>query len=146
MTATDIDHLEALVSYIAFCCLEKRNWKEVSKAEWQDISEYLNRQLVKLSAGNNRASKIAVTIGENYIYEHLVIRKLNLREKGANLESISNPHSRLNAICRALGFEGYIEFIQSVNEKYPFNALRINIPNINEKVNEVLLANLEGHW
>lgn len=142
MTREELANLERLANYMAYSFMKKSNWQDISKLEWQDITEQLCRRPQK-----KKKQESPLSIGDNYIYEHLVIRKLNAAKNGQLLSTIAVPnYTKLNGIAIALGYEGYIDFINNAHETHPFNELRINIPNKKEKVNTALLDNLIGHW
>lgn len=142
MTREELANLERLVNYMAYSFMKKSRWQDISKLEWQDITGLLLK-----AKDRKRKTAKPFTIGANYIYEHLIIRKLYAVQNGQPVATAATPnHTKLNGIAVALGYEGYIDFINNAHETHPFNELRINIPNKKEKVNTALLDNLVGHW
>jgi hypothetical protein len=144
MNKEDLAHLEKLMNFLAGNFLKKRNWKDVSKAEWTYIVEELNGLLLERSR-RQRIKKESDLFGANYLYEHLVINKLKAYENKRDLSVLSKPSlSKLSRIVQVLGYDNYIDFINSHNEVFSFNDLKIDIPKAT--VNHKLLEELVGLW
>jgi hypothetical protein len=144
MNKEDLAHLEKLMNFLAGNFLKKRSWKDVSKAEWTYIVEELNGLLLEHSR-RQRIKKESDLFGANYLYEHLVINKLKAYENKRDLSVLSKPSlSKLSRIVQVLGYDNYIDFINSHNEVFSFNDLKIDIPKAT--VNYKLLDELVGLW
>lgn len=144
MNKEDLAHLEKLMNFLAGNFLKKRTWKDVSKAEWTYIVEELNGLLLEHNR-KQRIKKKSDLFGANYLYEHLVINKLKAYENKSDLSVLSKPSlSKLSRIVQVLGYDNYIDFINSHNEVFSFNDLKIDIPKAT--VNHKLLDELVGLW
>lgn len=144
MNKEDLLHLEKLMNFLAGNFLKKKSWKDVSKAEWSYIVDELNALLQE----GNRKQKIkkdSDLFGANYLYEHLIINKLKAYEKKKDLTGSSKPSlSKLSRIVQLLGYDNYIDFINSHHSDFSFNDLKIDIPKAT--VNHKLLDELVGLW
>ncbi|MBO9730652.1 MAG: hypothetical protein J7623_18560 [Chitinophaga sp.] len=144
MSKEELLNLERLMNYMAHQYLKKLSWEDVSKTEWSFIVTEFNTAIEK----QQRQKKISSPppfFGDNYFYEHLVIRKLKAAKNNTALASISSPNfSKLNIIAVVLGFDSYIDFINNATELFPFHELKINIPLA--ATNEALLDHLVGYW
>lgn len=144
MNREDLLHLEKLMNFLASNFLKKKSWKDVSKSEWTYIVDELNGLLQE----RNRKQKInkeSDLFGANYLYEHLVINKLKAYEKKMDLRGSSKPNlSKLSRIVQVLGYDNYIDFINSHHSAFSFNDLKIDIPKAT--VNHKLLDELVGLW
>ncbi|RPE08979.1 hypothetical protein EGT74_18370 [Chitinophaga lutea] len=144
MSREELQNLERLMNYIAHHFLKKRDWEDVSKTEWAHISGEFNLLLRK----QQKAKKVnidPVLLGENYFYEHLVIKKLKPWKSRKAVASISSPNfTKLNIIAGALGYNNYIDFIRNATDSFSFHELKINIPLAT--VNTRLLDHLVGRW
>lgn len=144
MSREELQNLERLMNYIAHHFLKKRKWEDVSKIEWTHISGEFNGLLKK----QQKARKVSiepVVLGDNYFYEHLVIKKLKPWKSRKSIAAISSPNfTKLNIIVGALGYNNYIDFINNSTESFSFHELKINIPLAT--VNTALLENLVGYW
>ncbi|NSL86766.1 hypothetical protein [Chitinophaga solisilvae] len=144
MSREELQHLERLMNYITWHFLRKKEWKDVSKSEWANISAEFNTLLEKQQR-HKRIKTAAAFFGENYFYEHLVIRKLKPWKSRKPLNGISSPNfARLNTIVSLLGYTNYIDFINNATDSFSFQELKINIPLA--PVNTALLDNLVGCW
>jgi hypothetical protein len=140
MSAEELEHLERLVNYITLHFLNKRSWEDVSKAEWTYISEEFNTLLQKSKAGRG-----IDVLGQQYFYEHLVIKRLKPWKMQKAVAAISSPNfAKMNAIAGALGYSSYIDFIRNTSEAFSFHELKINIPLM--PLNTALLDHLVGYW
>ncbi|HVG41106.1 MAG TPA: hypothetical protein VM888_05790 [Chitinophagaceae bacterium] len=144
MTINDLINLEKFINYLSKEILQKSSWQDVGKAEWMYVAQTINEALEKqFKKKGKNASK--VLIGENYIYEHIIINKMRIWKEQMPITAISSPSfSKLNLIAGALGFSNYVELIKSTAEKFNFNELRIGISTA--EINLPLLENLTGHW
>ena len=144
MQKEDLLHLEKLMNFLAIHFLKKGTWKNVSKAEWSYVVAELNGLLQE----RNRKQKIKKDpdlFGANYLYEHLVVNKLRVAANKKNTTGISNPNlGKLSNIVQVLGYDNYIDFINSNNETFSFNDLKIDIPKAT--INTKLLDELIGLW
>ena len=144
MSKEELLHLERLMNYMAHQYLKKLSWEDVSKTEWSFIVTEFNTVIEK----QQRQKKISAPpplFGDNYFYEHLIIRKLKAAKNNTALTSISSPNfSKLNIIAVVLGFDSYIDFINNAAEAFPFHELKIGIPLA--ATNEALLDHLVGYW
>ena len=144
MNREDLLHLEKLMNFLASNFLKKKSWKDVSKSEWTYIVDELNGLLQE----RNRKQKInreSDLFGANYLYEHLVINKLKAYDKKKDLTGSSKPSlSKLSRIVQVLGYDNYIDFINSHHSDFSFNDLKIDIPKAT--VNHKLLDELVGLW
>lgn len=144
MSKEELLNLGRLMNYIAYQYLKKASWEDVSKTEWSHVVNEFNTIIGK----QQRLKKIstpASIFGDNYFYEHLVIRKLKAAKNSAAVASLSSPNfSKLNVMAVALGFNSYIDFINNSLEVYPFHELKIGIPL--SAVNHQLLDHLVGYW
>lgn len=144
MNKEDLAHLEKLMNFLSGNFLKKRSWKDVSKAEWTYIVEELNGLLQERNR-RQRIKKESDLFGANYLYEHLIINKLKAYENKKDLSVLSKPSlSKLSRIVQVLGYDNYIDFINSHNEVFSFNDLKIDIPKAT--VNHKLLDELVGLW
>ncbi|NML39001.1 hypothetical protein HHL17_17495 [Chitinophaga sp. G-6-1-13] len=144
MTREELVNLERLMNYISWHFLRKKEWKDVSKAEWAYVAGEFNTLLDK-QRKQKKLSVAPLTFGHNYFYEHLIIKKLKPWKSRTAVAAISSPNfSRLNTIANALGYTNYIDFINTATEGFPFHELKINIPLA--PVNHKLLEHLVGYW
>ncbi|RFS25128.1 hypothetical protein DVR12_05650 [Chitinophaga silvatica] len=140
MTREEFNNLERLVNYISWHFLKKSSWEHVSKAEWTYAAQELNA----IAARKHSKKNILPLLGDNYLYEHIIIKKLKAGNK-QSLQSISSPNfSKLNQISFLLGYHNYIDFLNSAATNHPFQELKINIPLASP--NRQLLDQLVGHW
>lgn len=140
MSIQELEHLERLVNYIALHYLKKRRWEEVSKAEWGYVSDEFNRLLQKRTGGLEPD-----LLGQHYLYEHLVIKRLKPWKAGKTMAGTGSPNfAKMNAIAGVLGYSGYIDFLHNTSEAFSFHELKINIPLV--PLNTALLDHLEGSW
>lgn len=144
MTITDLLNLEKFINYLSKEILQKSNWPDVGKAEWMYVSQAVNEALEKQY--KKKGSKAAkVLIGDNYLYEHLIINKMRPWKALMPIADISSPsYAKLNLVAGALGFSNYIELIKTTSEKFNFNELKIGISTA--EMNLALLENLTGFW
>lgn len=141
MSGQEMQNLEHLVNYIAYHFLKKHTWQEVSKAEWVYISGEFNMLAQKQQ--RNRAD--ILLLGDNYFYEHLVIKRLKPGKGGNRTGDISSPNfSKMNVIASVMGYDSYIDFINNATDHFSFNELKINIPAAT--MNTALLEHLTGYW
>jgi hypothetical protein len=144
MNREDLGHLEKLMNFLAGNFLKKRSWKDVSKSEWTYIVEELNGLLQERNR-KQRIKKENDLFGANYLYEHLIINKLKAYENKKDFNALSKPNlSKLSRIVQVLGYDNYIDFINSHNEVFSFNDLKIDIPKAT--INHKLLDELVGLW
>jgi len=144
MNKEDLEHLEKLMNFMAGNFLKKRSWKDVSKSEWAYIVEELNGLLQERNR-KQRIKKENDLFGANYLYEHLIINKLKAYENKKDFSALSKPNlSKLSRIVQVLGYDNYIDFINSHNEVFSFNDLKIDIPKAT--INHKLLDELVGLW
>ncbi|TCC84606.1 hypothetical protein [Pedobacter hiemivivus] len=144
MNKEDLGHLEKLMNFLAGNFLKKRSWKDVSKSEWTYIVEELNGLLQERNR-KQRIKKESDLFGANYLYEHLIINKLKAYENKKDFSALSKPNlSKLSRIVQVLGYDSYIDFINSHNEVFSFNDLKIDIPKA--AINHKLLDELVGLW
>ncbi|TKC61447.1 hypothetical protein FBD94_13035 [Pedobacter hiemivivus] len=144
MNKEDLGHLEKLMNFLAGNFLKKRSWKDVSKSEWTYIVEELN-ELLQERNRKQRIKKESDLFGANYLYEHLIINKLKAYENKKDFSALSKPNlGKLSRIVQVLGYDSYIDFINSHNEVFSFNDLKIDIPKA--AINHKLLDELVGLW
>ena len=144
MTLSDLINLEKFINYLSKEIQEKSNWQDVSKAEWTQVARRINEALEKQYKRKGK-NVLKVFIGENYIYEHIIINKMRVWKEEKPIQSISIPsYAKLNLIAAALGFSDYIELIKSTSEKFNFYELKIDISTA--EMNLPLLENLTGCW
>lgn len=144
MTKEELVNLERLMNYLSFHYLRKSKWEDVSKTEWTAVVAELNTVLQKPQSGRTPVLK-PVLLGEHYLYEHLVIKKLKPWKARKPLASLSSPNfGRLNTIVAALGYNSYIDFINNATDNFSFHELKINIPLA--EGNTRLLDHLVGYW
>ncbi|MGN7787445.1 hypothetical protein ACTJIJ_23125 [Niabella sp. 22666] len=144
MKKEDIFHLEKLMNYLASHFLKKVSWKDVSKTEWLAVAEELNKLWMR-RAKQQKIRQSSGLFGTNYLYEHLVLGKLRNYAEKKSLTGIGKPNlGKLNNMVQLLGYEHYIEFINSHTEAFGFNDLKISIPKAVE--NTKLLDELVGYW
>ncbi|SHF37975.1 hypothetical protein [Pedobacter caeni] len=144
MNKEDLLHLEKLMNFMASNFLKKKSWKDVSKSEWSYIVEELNGLLQERDQ-KQRINRESDLFGANYLYEHLIINKLKAYENKRDLTTLSKPSlSKLSRIVQVLGYDNYIDFINSHDEVFSFNDLKIDIPKAT--VNQKLLDELVGLW
>ncbi|MBZ4188572.1 hypothetical protein [Niabella beijingensis] len=142
MTREALQDLERLMNYMAVYFLKKNEWAAVSKAEWAGVSEELRLRLQQKKETSMRRD---TALGDHYLYEHLIIRRLKPWKSGKPAAGISSPNfSKLGGIARALGYESYIDFINNTAASFSFHELKINIPL--GVANNVLLDHLVGYW
>ncbi len=145
MTKEELVNLERLMNYISFHFLRKSKWEDVSKTEWAAVAEEFNNILQKKPHHGKRVQTGPVAFGDNYFYEHLVIKKLRPWRTRKPIASLSSPNfSRLNTITEALGYNSYIDFVNNAAENFSFHELKINIPLAAS--NTRLLDHLVGYW
>lgn len=144
MIHNDVVNLEKFVNGLAKEISEKSSWQNLGKAEWTTIAELVNEALEKrYKKEDKNVSKDF--IGNSYIYEHLIVKKLRVWKETGLIDTISNPSiAKLNLIARALGFRNYIDLIKGTSGKYDFTQLNIGIPRA--PLNLPLLKNLTGYW
>ncbi len=141
MTREELAHLERLVNYIAHHFIRKNSWEDVSKAEWLYISGEFNKLLPK----HRSLQQEAALLGDNYFYEHLVIKRLKAAKSGKSLGMISSPNfGKMNTISGILGYDNYMDFLNNATASFSFHELKINIPV--GVVNMPLLDHLIGYW
>ena len=146
MSHDEMLNLEKLMNFLAYSFMKKKRWQDISKTEWRNISLELIAQVEK---GTRYKKDIRTTdvLGENYIYEHLIQKKLKPYEQKKQIKQISTPSSsKLETIACAVGFGGYIDFINNAHEMHHYDELKINIPSKKGRINLPLLENLIGHW
>jgi hypothetical protein len=88
MTKDELAHLERLMNYIAHHFIKKSSWEDVSKAEWLYISAEFNKLMQK----GKQLQEEAAFLGDNYFYEHLIIKRLKAAKVGKALAGISSPN------------------------------------------------------
>jgi hypothetical protein len=139
-----IIHLELLLNFLSAHFVKKEFWKDVTKAEWIFITEELNSLIIIQTKKQSLTIEPAL-LGLNYLYEHLILKKLVAAKKAKNIKSISNPNlSKLNQIVWALGYTNYYDFIEKHSNTYNFSDLKINLPGV--ALNTALLNALVGYW
>ncbi|SDL40100.1 hypothetical protein SAMN04487898_11855 [Pedobacter sp. ok626] len=144
MNKEDLGHLEKLMNFLAGTFLKKKSWKDVSKSEWTYIVEELNGLLQERNR-KQRIKKESDLFGANYLYEHLIINKLKAYENKKDFSALSKPNlGKLSRIVQVLGYDSYIDFINSHNEVFSFTDLKIDIPKAT--INHKLLDELVGLW
>lgn len=144
MSKEELQNLERLLNYITYQFLKKVKWEDVSKIEWSHISAEVNA-LLEQQQRRKKVSVAAPVFGDNYFYEHLVIKKLKPWKSRKAVASISSPNfSKLNQVSTALGYASYIDFVNNAAEGFSFHELKINIPLA--PVNRALLDHLVGYW
>jgi hypothetical protein len=144
MNKVDLVHLEKLMNFLSNHFLKKSAWKDVSKSEWSYIVAELNVLQEKFHR-KHRIKKAPDLLGTNYLYEHLVSNKLKAYATRKSFSGISKPNlGKLSSIVQVLGYENYMDFINSHNEAFGFNDLKIDIPKAT--VNTRLLDELIGFW
>ncbi|WP_118952188.1 hypothetical protein [Taibaiella helva] len=141
MSKEELAHLERLMNYIAHHFIRKSTWEEVSKAEWLYISSEFN----KLQQKHKHLQQEAAFLGDNYFYEHLVIKRLKAARAGKGLQGISSPNfGKMNTIAVLLGYDSYMDFLSNAAASFSFHELKINIPL--GTINRSLLDHLVGYW
>lgn len=141
MSKEELAHLERLMNYIAHHFIRKNTWEDVSKAEWLYISAEFNKLLQK----HRNLEEDAAFLGDNYFYEHLVIKRLKAGKAGKALAGISSPNfGKMNTIAALLGYDSYMDFLTNAAASFSFHELKINIPL--GVVNKSLLDHLVGYW
>lgn len=144
MSKEELLNLERLMNYVAYQYLKKVSWEDVSKTEWSHVVDEFNTIIEKQQRFRKLASPPSL-FGDNYFYEHLIIRKLKAAKNSTAIATLSSPNfSKLNVMAVALGFSSYIDFINNSSEVYPFHELKIGIPLA--AVNHKLLDHLVGNW
>lgn len=144
MKKEDLLHLEKLMNFLASHFLMKTSWKDVSKSEWTFIVDELNGLLQERDR-KQKIKKETDLFGANYLYEHLIINKLKASIGKTDLSELGKPNlGKLSRIVQVLGYDNYIDFINSHNENFSFNDLKIGIPKAT--VNTKLLDELIGFW
>jgi len=144
MKNEDFLHLEKLMNFLAGHFLQKNAWPDVSKSEWAYIVAELNGLLQERNK-KQKIKKETDLFGTNYLYEHLIINKLKAYKGKKDLSGASKPNlSKLSRIVQVLGYDNYIDFINSHQEAFNFNDLKIGIPKAT--VNTRLLDELIGVW
>jgi len=144
MKNEDFLHLEKLMNFLASHFLQKNAWADVSKSEWAYIVAELNGLLQERNK-KQKIKKETDLFGTNYLYEHLIINKLKAYKGKKDLGGASKPNlSKLSRIVQVLGYDNYIDFINSHHEAFNFNDLKIGIPKAT--VNTRLLDELIGVW
>jgi hypothetical protein len=144
MKKEDLLHLEKLMNFLASHFLMKTSWKDVSKSEWTFIVDELNGLLQERDR-KQKIKKETDLFGANYLYEHLIINKLKASAGKTDLSELGKPNlGKLSRIVQVLGYDNYIDFINSHNENFSFNDLKIGIPKAT--VNSKLLDELTGFW
>lgn len=144
MSKEELLNLERLMNYVAHQYLKKISWEDVSKTEWTYVVHEFNA-IIEKQQRSRKINAPASLFGENYFYEHLIIRKLKAAKNSSTLHSLGSPNfSKLNVIAVALGFSSYIDFINNSAEVFPFHELKINVPLA--AVNQPLLDHLVGYW
>jgi hypothetical protein len=81
MSKDELAQLERLMNYIAHHFIRKNRWEDVSKAEWIYISSEFNKLLQK----HKQLQQEAAFLGDNYFYEHLIIKRLKTAKMGKAL-------------------------------------------------------------
>lgn len=141
MTQDELAQLERLMNYIAHHFMSKNRWEDVSKAEWLYISAEFNKLMQK----RKHLQKEAAFLGDNYFYEHLIIKRLKAAKMGKALADISSPNfGKMNIIAGILGYDSYMDFLRNATAVFGFHELKINIPL--GVVNTALLDHLTGCW
>lgn len=141
MSRDELAHLERLVNYIAYHFIRKNRWDDVSKAEWLYISGEFNKLLPK----HRNLQQEAALLGDNYFYEHLIIKRLKAAKAGKALSGISSPNfGKMNTIAGILGYDSYMDFLNNATASFSFHELKINIPL--GVTNTALLDHLVGYW
>lgn len=144
MKKEDLLHLEKLMNFLASHFLMKSSWQDVSKSEWTFIVDELNG-LLKERDRKQKIKKTPDQFGANYLYEHLIINKLKAAMGKTDLSGLGKPNlGKLSQIVQVLGYDNYIDFINSHNESFSFNDLKIGIPKA--IINTKLLDELIGFW
>jgi len=141
MSKDELAQLERLMNYIAHHFIRKNRWEDVSKAEWIYISSEFNKLLQK----HKQLQQEAAFLGDNYFYEHLIIKRLKAAKMGKALSDISSPNfGKMNTIAEILGYDSYMDFLRNAAAVFSFHELKINIPL--GVVNTALLNHLTGCW
>src|ERR1044072_1356594 len=141
MSKDELAQLERLMNYIAHHFIRKNRWEDVSKAEWIYISSEFNKLLQK----HKQLQQEAAFLGDNYFYEHLIIKRLKAARTGKALSDISSPNfGKMNIIAGILGYDSYMDFLTNAAAIFSFHELKINIPL--GVVNTALLDHLTGCW
>lgn len=141
MSKDELAQLERLMNYIAHHFIRKNRWEDVSKAEWLYISGEFNKLMQK---GKHLQQETAF-LGDNYFYEHLIIKRLKAAKTGKTLSDISSPNfGKMNIIAGILGYDSYMDFLTNAAALFSFHELKINIPL--GVVNTALLDHLTGCW
>jgi len=141
MTQDELAQLERLMNYIAHHFMRKNKWEDVSKAEWLYISGEFNKLMQK----RKHLQQEAAFLGDNYFYEHLIIKRLKAAKMGKALADISSPNfGKMNIIAGILGYDSYMDFLKNAAAVFGFHELKINIPL--GVVNTALLDHLTGCW
>ncbi|SEM00494.1 hypothetical protein SAMN04488505_103109 [Chitinophaga rupis] len=141
MSKDELAQLERLMNYIAHHFIRKNRWEDVSKAEWLYISGEFNKLMQK---GKHPQQETAF-LGDNYFYEHLIIKRLKAAKAGKALSDISSPNfGKMNIIAGILGYDSYMDFLTNAAAVFSFHELKINIPL--GVVNTALLDHLTGCW
>jgi len=141
MSKDELAQLERLMNYIAHHFIRKNRWEDVSKAEWLYISGEFNKLMQK---GKTLQQETAF-LGDNYFYEHLIIKRLKAAKTGKALSDISSPNfGKMNIIAGILGYDSYMDFLTNAAAIFSFHELKINIPL--GVVNTALLDHLTGCW
>lgn len=141
MTQDELAQLERLMNYIAHHFMRKNKWEDVSKAEWLYISGEFNQLMQK----RKHLQQEAAFLGDNYFYEHLIIKRLKAAKMGKALADISSPNfGKMNIIAGILGYDSYMDFLKNAAAVFGFHELKINIPL--GVVNTALLDHLTGCW
>jgi len=141
MTQDELAQLERLMNYIAHHFMRKNKWEDVSKAEWLYISGEFNQLMQK----RKHLQQEAAFLGDNYFYEHLIIKRLKAAKMGKALADISSPNfGKMNIIAGILGYDSYMDFLKNAAAVFGFHELKINIPL--GVVNTALLDHLAGCW
>ena len=141
MSKDELAQLERLMNYIAHHFIRKNRWEDVSKAEWLYISGEFNKLMQK---GKHPQQETAF-LGDNYFYEHLIIKRLKAAKTGKALSDISSPNfGKMNIIAGILGYDSYMDFLTNAAAIFSFHELKINIPL--GVVNTALLDHLTGCW
>jgi len=141
MSKDELAQLERLMNYIAHHFIRKNRWEDVSKAEWLYISGEFNKLMQK----GKPLQQEAAFLGDNYFYEHLIIKRLKAARTGKALSEISSPNfGKMNIIAGILGYDSYMDFLTNAAAIFSFHELKINIPL--GVVNTALLDHLTGCW
>jgi len=141
MSKDELAQLERLMNYIAHHFIRKNRWEDVSKAEWLYISGEFNKLMQK----GKTPQQEAAFLGDNYFYEHLIIKRLKAARTGKALSDISSPNfGKMNIIAGILGYDSYMDFLTNAAAIFSFHELKINIPL--GVVNTALLDHLTGCW